>query len=482
MQTNSRKRTSKEGTDYQYGKIPPQAVELESAVLGAIMIDPSCVPQVMGLINIESFYKLQNQLVFKACKQLYDKAQPLDILTITEQLTRSEELEQAGGPYYVTTLTDNIYSGMNAEYHCKILIEKQMKRSIIQAAQQSLEMSFDDSTDSFDCLTALELAIVNINEIMATGGNMKHVEKLATEAETEARQRESLYKSGKCTGIPTGIKQLDKRTTGWQNGELVVLAGRPSMGKTALMLHHAISAGVNVCMYSLEMSGVSLANRLILSLADLDAERFRAGAMGPEDWKQFYTAKEKLSKLPIYVDDNAVVTTRYIKSHSKIMKDKGKCDIVFIDYLQLTDMRSDQNGRNREQEVSQAAREFKIMAKSLDIPVVLLSQLSRKCEMRANKKPLLSDLRESGAIEQDADIVIFAYRPSYYGLTDSNGNDQTGIGFEIIAKGRNIGVGDIPFRHNENMTKIFDYEYSGDDQPTPPRSYSEQEKNEETPF
>jgi replicative DNA helicase len=439
------------------GKVPPQAIEIEDAVLGAAMVDASCLPVIIGLISEDAFYKSSNGLIFHAIKQLYDCSRPVDILTVSEQLRSEGKLEEVGGSFYVANLMENIISGLNAEEHCRILIEKQIKRSIAKAAQQSYEMALDDTTDAFDCISVLEMSVANTNQLMASGGNMVRLNVLVDEAEKLAHNREKQYKEGKCTGIPTGIKMLDKRTTGWQNSELIILAGRPSMGKTALMLHHAMKSGVNVCIYSLEMSGVSLANRMILSMADIDVGRFRAGAMGQEDWVNFQIAKYELNKLPIYIDDNPVVTTRYIRSHSRLMRDRGKCDIIFVDYLQLADMRSDQIGRNREQEVSQATREFKIIAKTLDIPVVLLSQLSRQCEQRPDKRPMLSDLRESGAIEQDADIVIFAYRPAYYGLTDSSGNSQDGIGYEIIAKGRNIGIGEITFRHNESMTKIWDY-------------------------
>lgn len=460
MQKNRQQRSTT-GDISLYGKIPPQAIDVEQTVLGSLLIDRGCVPVVMGMVSVETFYKQQNQVVFTACRKLYDKSQPVDILTVTEELTKSGELELVGGPYYIATLTDNVISGENSEFHCKILLEKQIKRSVIQSVSESITMAYDDTTDAFECVARLEHSLLNINNITATGGNLVPLSSILNEVEHLARNREELYKSGKCTGIPTGIVRMDKITTGWQPGELIILAGRPSMGKTALMIHHALKSGVHACIYSLEMSSVSLVNRMILSMADLDAGRFRAGAMSEDDWREFRVAKAKLNELPIYIDDNAVVTTRYIKSHSKMMRDRGLCDMIFVDYLQLADMRSDQSGRNREQEVSQAAREFKIIAKSLDIPVMLLSQLSRECEKRSDKRPMLSDLRESGAIEQDADIVIFAYRPSYYGLNSPSGDSQEGLGFEIIAKGRNIGTGEIPFSHNDSMTKIWDYANEG---------------------
>jgi replicative DNA helicase len=457
----SQKRTSDNKESLVLGKISPQYTELEEIVLGTIMVDSLTLPVAMGLLTTDSFYKIEHIEIFKACKLLYDAGTPIDIMTVTEKLRELGKLDMVGGPYSVTILTTRISSGANIEVHCRILMEKQMKRAIIQSAADCYNMAFDDSSDAFDCIDILDKELQRINAIIASGGNLQPLSRVLNNAEVEAKRREFQYKSGKCTGIETGLYQLNKLTGGFQNSELIIVAGRPSMGKTALMIHHALNAGVHVCIYSLEMQAVSLANRMILSLANLDPKRFLAGALNESDWEQFYKAKDKLSKLPIYIDDNAMVTTRYIKSHSKLMRDKGQCDIIFIDYLQLTDMRTDQHGRNREQEVSQATREFKIIAKTLNIPVVLLSQLSRESEKRGDKRPMLSDLRESGAIEQDADVVIFVFRPDYYGLKDEEGNSTKGIGYEIIAKGRNIGTGVIPFRHNESMTKIWDYEEEG---------------------
>ena len=454
------------------------------AILGAILVDSSCLPVVMSLLSTDSFYKEAHRIIYDACRALYDRNDTIDIITVVEELKSAQNLDMVGGAYYVSTLINRIGSAANVEAHCRIIQQLHMKRIIIKKAAESHTMAYEHHSDPFECLDILEQSVTTINEVIASGGNMKSITMILDEAETEARKRETLYQSGKCTGIPTGLTMLDQRTSGWQGGDLVILAGRPSMGKTALMLHHAMSAGVHACIYSLEMSAVSIMNRMILSMCDIEAAKFRAGAMNETDWKEFYKAKRELSLMPIHIDDNSVVSTRYIKAHSKLMKDKGQCDIIFVDYLQLADMRSDRGSRNREQEVSQAAREFKIIAKTLNVPVILLSQLSRACESRPDKKPLLSDLRESGAIEQDADIVIFAYRPAYYNLTPPDGEDWYNKGFEIIAKGRNIGVGEIPFAHNDSMTKIWGY---NEPKPLPvlrdrvePSTYSN--NNEYSPF
>ena len=440
-----------------YGKIPPQALEFEEAVLGACMLESNRLSEVIGILPVEAFYKDAHQKIWQSIVTLYDSGHPVDLLTVTESLRTAGNLEYAGGPVALVNLTNGINSSANVEVHARVILEMFIKRELIRVASEVTNEAYDDTTDCFDVLGKLEHGATKINDIAAGGGTMRAVHQIMVDVEKAARRREEMYKSGRCTGIPTGIRLMDRFTAGWQNGDLVILAGRPSMGKTALMLHHAISSGVPCCIYSLEMSEISLVNRLVLSMCDLEASKFRAGAMGAEDWEKFYKAKSALSEMPIYIDENPQSSTRYIKSHSKMMKDRGACEIVFVDYLQLVDMRSDERGRNREQEVSTAAREFKIIAKSLDVPVILLSQLSRACESREDKKPRLSDLRESGAIEQDADVVIFAYRPAYYGILDEEGNSQEGIGYEIIAKGRNIGIGEVPFEHNPEMTKIYDY-------------------------
>lgn len=473
MERDRRRRTlTAESITELYGKIPPQALEIEAAILGAALLESRCIPEITALLTHESFYREQNQVIYQSIIDLYDAGRVVDLLTVAEALKSKNELDAAGGPVYLVSLTDRIASSANVTEHCRILQERQIKREIIRAASEAFTEAYDDSTDPFDCLANLERGAATANEIVTKGGNMRPLAGVLGEVTTEAARREAQFKAGRCTGIPTGIAKLDRVTSGWQKGDLVILAGRPSMGKTALMLHHALASGVNVCVYSLEMSDVSLANRLVLSASNIDPYKFRTGAMSPHDWTDFNAAVAKLEAMPIYIDHNPTASTRYIKSHSKLMKDKGKCDLIMVDYLQLVDMRSDQHGRNREQEVSQAAREFKVIAKSLDIPVILLSQLSRECEKRGDKRPMLSDLRESGAIEQDADVVIFAYRPAYYGITGANGEAQDGLGYEIIAKGRNIGTSDVPFRHNESMTKIWDYdvnesEYASDEQLTP---------------
>ena len=308
------------------------------------------------------------------------------------------------------------------------------------------------------------MEIQKLGEIVTAGGNIQSAGSIVLEAEKEARKREKLAKEGKCTGIDTGLLQLNKLTGGWQPSKLIILAARPSMGKTAIMLHFSIRAarsGIPVCIYNLETSNTELINRMILACSNIDACRYKSGFMSHEDWNEFEKAKRELTGLPIYIDDcSSSVSMQYIRNHSRQMQKKGKCGIVFVDYLQLAEMRLEERNRTREQEVAQASRQAKIIAKELNVPFILLSQLSRDVEKRGGtRRPMLSDLRESGAIEQDADLVMFIYRAAYYGMKeDAAGNSLAGIGELIMAKNRDGGVGEVPFSHNPSMTKIFDFD------------------------
>jgi replicative DNA helicase len=294
----------------------------------------------------------------------------------------------------------------------------------------------------------------------------RHVSKSLADALTAAETRQTLRQSGKTTGIPTGIASLDRLTGGgWQPGQLVILAARPAAGKSAVALSMAKAAAMNgtpVLFMSLEMGDVSLADRLLLSECDIDADDFRAGHLTPADWRKLDEAAAKLQGLPIHIDPSPMVSMRKIRSRAKTMHRRGKCSSLFIDYLQLIDCQSDKKGRNREQEVSEVSRQAKLLANELQIPVILLSQLNRAVESRADKTPLLSDLRESGAIEQDADIVAFIHRPAYYNVeqipTRSYGTiSAEGVGILTIAKQRNGAVGTVLFSHNESLTRVTDY-------------------------
>lgn len=447
---------------FEHGKIPPQAVDLEEAVLGALMIDNECIGEVGKLLNPAVFYKESHQLIYAAIQTLDRESNPIDILTVTNKLRETNTLEIAGGPFYIAQLTNRVASAVNTEYHVRIILQSYFKREIIRAGSTAVTVAYNDDTDVFESIAQLEEALSNINELVTAGGNMQHISTHADEAERQAVKREERRKKGLTPGIRGGIHELDRATGGWMPNNLIILAARPGMGKTALMLHfakYAATLGHPVCIYSLEMGGLSLANRMILSFADIDPEAFRNGTMSQYEWEMFRDAKQQLSKLPIYIDDNPICSMRYIKGHSAIMRKKGQCDMIMVDYLQLADMEEDgKEQRNREQDVSATTRQAKIIAKTLNVPFMLLSQLNRAVETRGGaKRPMLSDLRESGAIEQDADIVFFAYRASYYGLDkDEEGNDTSGTGELICAKHRDGATFTAKFKHNPSLTQITD--------------------------
>jgi len=451
----------------QHGKLPPQAIDLEEAVLGQLMLERRAIETGSKILDVGVFYKESHQCIYGAIKYLYDHDEPVDILTVTNQLRNLGTLELSGGPFYITQLTSRVASSANIEHHCGILMQKYFKREMIKIGTEMIRTSFEDETDAFDVLDQSDQQFANINEMLARGGNMNHISVIGDKAEESLKRREKLAKENKTTGIPTGLTDLNKMTGGWQPADLVIIGARPGMGKTAAALKfvkEAAENGVAVCMYSLEMQDISLYDRLVLSVADIDVDKYRSGYVTKQDWTEFYRAKAIIAKLPIYVDDNPMVSMRYVKGHSKTMHRKGKCGMIVVDYLQLAEMKTEERGRSREQEVTKASRDAKIIAKLLNIPFILLSQLNRAVEARGNvnKKPQLSDLRESGAIEQDADVVIFIYRPWMYGVKeDDNGTSTEGVGEFIIAKHRNGPTGEVFFEHNKSLTRICDFNKLG---------------------
>lgn len=438
------------------GKIPPQAIEFEEMVIGAIMLESKIFESISEFLLPECFYKESNQNIFKAVQYLYDNRKPIDLMTVSNQLKNEGKLESVGGSFYLAQLTNKIASTAHIEYHAKIIFQKYIQRELIRVGSEIQRISFDDFEDVGIILEQSNQMIESINKLAIGKDNSNHIKDIIVLSIKELETRVINHKSGKSNGINTGLFDLNNFCQGWHNSELTILASRPAMGKTALMLHfayHAAKQGVPVCIYSLEMSNISLTDRMIVKMCDITAENYRSGNVKEYEWKEIEKATNELESLPIYIDDNSVVSMNYIKSHSKMMNKKGKCSIIFADYLQLVDMGN--NNRNREQDVSKASREAKLISKDLNIPFILLSQLSRNVEQRGgDKRPQLSDLRDSGAIEQDADNVIFIHRPEYYGNEEPN---LKGVGKLIFAKQRNGKTGDVVFKYNESLTKIYDY-------------------------
>ena len=453
----------------------PQASELEAAVLGALLLEGGSITQIAETLKPEHFYDDIHRAIYEVLCDMYDKGEQIDLYTV---VTRCKGLKLAINTNiaaYLAELSMKVASSAHIIQHAQVIIEQYIRRKTYIEAQRLAVQCLDSSEDVGNILSNLNRIADESNGVV-TGGRAKHIAELTHAALNEAERRQQRAESGECVGISTGLTRLDELTGGWQPSQLIVLAARPSMGKTATMLHLALAAatkGVPACVFSLEMSDISLANRLLLAVANVDANRYSKGKLTPEDWHSLEVAHATLSKLPIYIDDSPTVSMREIRSKAKMLQKRGQCGIIFADYLQLADMPS-AKGRSREQEVAQASKQAKNIAKELGVPFVLLSQLSRKVEDRVDKTPQLADLRESGAIEQDADIVAFLHRPQYYHIdtmqTPSGTISTKGIGILTVAKQRDGGTGDVIFSHNYSMTRIGDYDnvtYDKDDENTP---------------
>lgn len=443
--------------------------DLEEAVLGACLIDGSATPTMLEYgITEEHFTSPVRKMVYRAIRRLFDDGMSIDLLTVNRAARKYEGQYPSDFPSLTAQMTIRIGSAAHLPSHCMMLDELRIRRESFKYSTMVQQAATEEGQEKF--LQKLQ-ELTNGMMQRKYGSSMSHVCGIVPLSEEQMERRMELAREGRMSGITTGLRGLDKLINGWQDSALNIVAGRPGMGKTAAAMHFAIAAakqGKNVCVYSLEMSSVRLSDRMLMALADgMDDSNFRSGKMTEADVAAFNVAKERLSKLPIYVDDQPVCTTGYIRANAMKMKGMGLCDLIIIDYLQLTDMTTGADKQyNREQQVSKASREYKILAKELDVPVILLSQLSRAVETRATKRPQLSDLRESGSIEQDADVVMFVYRPEYYGeegyaVFDGYGDFHHGIAMMIVEKQREGATGEVKFCYNRSLTKIWD----GDDRP-----------------
>ncbi len=455
-----RKKPSFENPANYLGKVPPQVIELEEAVLGALMLEKDALTSVIDILKVESFYKEAHKVIFQAILDLFTESQPIDLLTVTTQLRKNGALEVAGGAFYITELTSKVASAANIEFHARIITEQSIKRELIRISSTIQKDAFEDTTDVFELLDAMEQSLFEISEknIRKNYVTMSSIMRDAiAELEVRKNQKDGL------TGVPSGFTALDRVTSGWQKSDLVVIAARPAMGKTAFVLSVLRNAAVDhnrpVAIFSLEMSSVQLVNRLISSEAELDSDKIRKGTLADHEWAQLVHKTAKLSKAPLFVDDTPALSILELRAKCRKLKAQHDIQLVVVDYLQL--MSGDSKGGfggNREQEIASISRALKKIAKELSIPVIALSQLSRAVETRGgDKRPQLSDLRESGAIEQDADMVMFLYRPEYYGITEDEGGASTaGVGEVIIAKNRNGSLENIKLRFIGRYTKFTD--------------------------
>lgn len=460
---NLKKRTRKYGlgeTIYEHGKIPPQALDMEEAVLGAMMLENDRLAEVIEILKPEVFYKENHQVIFSAIQRLFTHNEPVDILTVTEELRRTGELEIAGGPYYITMLTNRIASAANIEYHARIILQKFIQRELIRVSSEIIHDAYEDTTDVFDLLDKAETGLFTISE-SSIGKSYMDMQSIIKEAIKEIAA--GLNQEGKLKGVGSGFTELDRITSGWQKSDLIIIASRPGMGKTAFALTMARNAAVDfkkpVAVFSLEMSSIQLVTRLISSETEIPQEKLRKGSMEDHEWTQLNTRITSLIDAPLYIDDTAALSIFDLRAKCRRLKAHHDIQMIIVDYLQLMQGSQETRG-NREQEISSISRSLKILAKELNVPVIALSQLSRAPEKRsAAAKPILSDLRESGSIEQDADMVMFIYRPEYYKIdVDESGESTSGMAEVSIAKNRNGPLTDVRLRFVSKYAKFIDAE------------------------
>lgn len=451
----------------QLGKLPPQATDLEEAVLGALMLEKDALTNVIDILRPESFYKEAHKEIYQAIYDLFQESEPIDILTVTSQLRKTGKIEMVGGPYYITQLTNRVSSAANIEFHSRIIVEQSIKRELIRISSEIQKEAYEDTTDVFQLLDKMEQSLFEVSEsnIRKEYAKMKDIMAQAIE-EIQSRKE---HTDG-LTGIPSGFTNLDRVTSGWQRSDLVIIAARPAMGKTAFVVsalrNAAVDHGHAVAMFSLEMSNVQLVNRMISGEAELESEKIKKGNLAEHEWAQLVHKTAKLTKAPIFIDDTPALSILELRAKCRRLKQQHDIQLVVIDYLQLMSGDSSKGGGgqgNREQEIASISRALKNLAKELSVPVLALSQLSRAVESRGgDKRPQLSDLRESGSIEQDADMVMFLYRPEYYGITqDENGMPTSGVGEVIIAKHRNGSLENVPLKFIGKFTKFTDLDMGG---------------------
>ncbi|UAB80213.1 replicative DNA helicase [Marixanthomonas sp. SCSIO 43207] len=432
------------------GKLPPQAIDLEQVVLGAMMIDKKGVDEVIDILHAEVFYKDAHKHIFEAIHTLFENSEPIDLLTVSSQLKKDATLEGAGGEFYLVQLTQKVSSSAHIEFHARIILQKYIQRSLIKVSNEIIEESYDETTDVFDLLDTAESKLYEI-----TQGNIKRSSETAQQLVIQAKKKiEEIANKEGLSGIPSGFEDIDKLTSGWQPSDLIIIAARPGMGKTALTLsmarNIAVDHNIPVAFFSLEMSSVQLITRLISSETQLSSEKLRTGNLEKHEWEQLNVKVKGLEKAPLFIDDTPSLSIFDLRAKARRLSSQHGIKLIMVDYLQLMTAGGSQKGGNREQEISTISRNLKALAKELNVPVIALSQLSRAVETRGgSKRPLLSDLRESGAIEQDADIVSFIYRPEYYKIDEWDDEERTptqGQAEFIVAKHRNGGLDEIRLR------------------------------------
>ncbi len=505
---------SKNGSNYnkksndrlnnQEGRVPPQAVEVEKAVLGSMLIEHEAATIALQMLQIEDFYKPSHRHVFEVLHDLYERDNPLDLLTVENELRDRELLDVCGGSGYLSELTRSVSSAANVDYHAQIIAEKATKRNLIMNCTTIIQEAYDSTSDPYDLLDKAEQRIFDL----ANAKHRSQAQPIGDVLKDTLSYLEDIRgKPSGITGVPTGL-DVDKYTAGWQNGDMVVIAARPSMGKTAFVLTAARNAALHqdpklrtkVAMFSLEMSAQSLVQRLLTMEGRINAQSARSGRLNDEEFKRLIDAAGRLFTANIFVDDTPGLSILELRTKCRRLKSEHDIGLIIVDYLQLMTSNTKDHG-NREQEIASISRGLKALAKELDVPVIALSQLSRAVETRGgDKRPQLSDLRESGSIEQDADVVSFLYRPEYYNITTTpEGKSTTGLAEIIIGKQRNGPVGSQElyfvkdYARFENLTQASSDPFekdnasksagdSSNNNDSPPPAYSPGGDDEEAPF
>jgi replicative DNA helicase len=458
---------------FEHGKVPPQAVDLEKALLGGIMVNQYNIEEVMQLLKPEMFYKESHQKIYAAIKELYDNSEQIDLHIVINKLSSMGELDMVGGAYYIVELTTKTTSGttINSPAYAKIITEKFLKREMIRISSDIMKEAFEETSDAFDVMDLANNSLIGVNEIIASKGSIKTMKEVAVKTVGAYDKRVKAKLKGLPPGVPTGINRLDQLIGGLQKSDLILIGARPSMGKTATALSMAKSAAVNkfkVAVFSIEMADIQIGNRMICAEGGINSFKFKNAELDTEEYKKLKAAQKSLSKLSIYIDDAAQNSVANIKIKANIIKKKYGLDMIIIDYIGLIDAPKEDT---RELSVAAVSKSLKALAKNMDIPIVVLTQLNRDVEKRGgDKKPQLSDLRESGGLEQDADLVMFLWRPAYYNIEDVTDHKGVPINVEnyleiIVAKHRNGFTGAIKASHNNDMNDIADYNVYANYQP-----------------
>ena len=452
-------------TNLDLGKLPPQALDLEESVLGALMLEKDALTNVIDILKPENFYKDANKEIYQSIIDLFNDSEPIDLLTVTSQLKKNGKLEYVGGSFYVTQLTTRVNSASNIEYHARIILEQSIKRQLIEVSGEVQKEAYEDTTDVFDLLDNTEQSLFDISESHIRK-NYSQVKGLMKEAIDELQAKKT-RKDG-ITGVPSGFIDLDNITSGWQPSDLVIIAGRPSMGKTAFVLSMMRNASIDhempIALFSLEMSSLQIVNRLISSEAELDSDKIKKGNLKDYEWQQLLHKTDQLNNAKIFIDDTPALSILELRAKSRRLKSQHDIQCIIVDYLQLMSGEYGKSSGNREQEIASISRSLKAIAKELNIPVLALSQLSRAVETRGgDKRPVLSDLRESGSIEQDADMVLFIYRADRYDITeDEDGNLTAGVAELLLRKNRNGPTGKVKLKFIERFAKFADMSLNDD--------------------